>query len=56
MNDLNLLGPQLALLVGAGLIIIVDVLLPLVSREAYRGRQPLLPGLALPPAPGRLGP
>ena len=34
MDDLNLLGPQLALLIGAGLIIIVDVLLPFFGREA----------------------
>ncbi|MCH7954033.1 MAG: NADH-quinone oxidoreductase subunit N, partial [Chloroflexi bacterium] len=40
---------------GAGLIIIVDVLLPLVSREAYRGRQPLLSGLALLAAAGSVG-
>lgn len=55
MNDLNLLGPQLALLIGAGLIIIVDVLLPIVGREAYLGRRPLLSGLALLAAAGSAG-
>jgi len=52
MDDLNLLGPQLVLLIGAGLIIIVDLLLPLVSREAYLRRRPLLSGLALLAAAG----
>ena len=55
MDDLNLLGPQLALLIGAGVIIIVDLLLPFVSREAYLGRRPLLSGLALLAAAGSLG-
>ncbi|MCI0784476.1 MAG: NADH-quinone oxidoreductase subunit N, partial [Chloroflexi bacterium] len=55
MDDLNLLGPQLALLIGAGLIIIVDLLLPIVSRQAYQGRLPLLSGLALLAAAGSLG-
>jgi NADH-quinone oxidoreductase subunit N len=54
MDDLNLLGPQLVLLIGAGLIIIVDLLLPLVSREAYLRRRPLLSGLALLAAAGSL--
>jgi len=52
MNDLNLLGPQLALLIGAGVIIIVDVILPIVSREAYLGRRLLLSGLAILAAAG----
>ena len=52
MDDLNLLGPQLALLIGAGVIIIVDLLLPIVGREAYLRRRPLLSGLALLAAAG----
>ncbi len=55
MDDLNLLGPQLALLIGAGLIIIVDVLLPIAGREAYLRRRPLLSGLAVLAAAGSVG-
>ena len=55
MDDLNLLGPQLALLVGAGLIIIVDVFLPFAGRDAYGQRRPLLTGLAVLAAAGSAG-
>ena len=47
MDDLNLFGPQLALLIGAGLIIIVDALLPLFGRDVYLRRRPLLAATAL---------
>ncbi len=47
MDDLHLLAPQLALLIGAGVIVIVDVLLPLFGRAAYGQRHPLLVGLAV---------
>lgn len=48
MEDVNRLGPELALLIAAGLIILVDGLLPLLSAKSYRDlRLPVAAALAL---------
>jgi NADH-quinone oxidoreductase subunit N len=39
VSDVNHLGPQLALLIAAGLIVIVDALLPLLGRAAWEKRR-----------------
>ena len=47
MDDLNHFGPMLALLVAAGVIVIVDAVLPLFGREAWSRRLGLSMTLAL---------
>ena len=47
MDDLSRFGPQLALLIAGGLIVLVDALLPIAGPSAYQKRRPLLVGLAL---------
>ncbi|HVP05571.1 MAG TPA: NADH-quinone oxidoreductase subunit N [Dehalococcoidia bacterium] len=39
MSDVNRLGPELALLIAAGLIVVVDALLPLLGREVWAKRR-----------------
>ncbi|HUF53726.1 MAG TPA: NADH-quinone oxidoreductase subunit N [Dehalococcoidia bacterium] len=47
MDDIKFFGPQLALLVAAGVLIVTDVLLPMAGRAAYAKRRPLFALLAL---------
>ena len=47
MEDVNRFGPELALLIAAGLVIVVDALLPLAGREAYRRRRVISTLLAI---------
>jgi NADH-quinone oxidoreductase subunit N len=47
MEDVNRFGPELALLIAAGLVIVVDALLPLAGRGAYRARREISTFLAI---------
>lgn len=47
MNDIEFFGPQLALLVAAGVLILTDIFLPFVGRSAYAGRRPVFAMIAL---------
>ncbi|MEX0682270.1 MAG: NADH-quinone oxidoreductase subunit N [Dehalococcoidia bacterium] len=47
MDDLSRFGPQLALLIAAGIIVVVDTMLPFFGRSAYLKRRTLMSGLAL---------
>jgi NADH-quinone oxidoreductase subunit N len=46
MTDINRFGPELALLIAAGLIIVVDLLLPLANRDLMRNRRFIAAGIA----------
>jgi NADH-quinone oxidoreductase subunit N len=46
-NDIEFFGPQLALLVTAGILVLTDIFLPLAGRSAYANRRPLFALLAL---------
>ncbi len=47
MTDIYRASPELALLIAAGLIVVVDALLPLLGREAWSRRRVIAAGLAL---------
>lgn len=47
MSDIERLGPELALLLAAGLIIVVDALLPLAGKRAWQARHAVTVVLAL---------
>jgi NADH-quinone oxidoreductase subunit N len=47
MTDINRFGPELALLIAAGLIVVVDALLPILGREAWAKRRVISAVLAL---------
>jgi len=46
MDDLKLIGPELALLVAAGLIIVTDALLPFAGKQVYTARRAICVVLA----------
>ena len=47
MGDLNRFGPELALLVAGGLIVVIDALIPLTDRRLVRNRRYIAAGLAM---------
>jgi NADH-quinone oxidoreductase subunit N len=47
MTDVSRFGPELALLIAAGLIVVIDALLPLLGREAWARRRVVSVVLAL---------
>lgn len=47
MDDLSRIGPELALLVAAGVVVVTDALLPLAGRDVYRMRRAVCVLLAL---------